>query len=698
MPSAGAIIVSNSFGMEMMAKLQQFFKRPLNFFISQQEKKQLPTSENVKVENLPDGLSDHVVQELVHKVLSGEGAWFLPKGHCASQPHLLALDERVVEIAKESGKSVVPVWVESPSAEIFNFTLEKTATWLNRRGGADDILALGDPIPPAELSLEKLRECLLDLGSEAFAAREDLQISLPAACVQGLKARGLSTVVTDAFLQNKSLNGFLLLGLALALSRRIGRTVSGPRIGIVLPPGIASITANLASLLCGKVPVNLNFTAGRKANEIAIRKSGLDTIITVPALQERFKDFPWTEKVLDIQEELKKLPKLKILLNALVGALLPTEFLASVYGFSKDGGDREAALLFSSGSTGEPKGIVLTHKNIVANVTQVRETLQFPTEQKLLGCLPTFHSFGFTVTVWYPLCGGPQVVTYSNPLETAKLAEIIHQHQIQLAVTTPTFLRGYLKKASREQLTSLWGIVTGAEKLPSELAEQFEEKFGVPIREGYGLTETTPVVSVNLKDPPGGSKLFPGQTLHKRGTVGRPIPGVAVSIRDPETGTPQPTNVTGMIWLKGANVFRGYLADAERSSEVLKDGWFRTGDLGRMDEDGFLVIEGRVSRFSKIGGEMVPHGTLEYALQRIFAQDKETPVFAVTGRSHPERGEELVVLTSIPLTNTAIGEALRKEGFPNLWIPKVVKIVEKIPILASGKLDLQEINNLATES
>lgn len=695
--ATGALVVTNSLGTEQMLELQRYYKKPLRFItcLSAADFAVQRWPAELKVENVPAGASASVIEQLVHSLLSGEGAWFLPVGRNVVQPHLMALHDKIADIAREARKAVYPVWVEDPSAPLYNFALQKTADWLKRSSHAEKIIAVGDPIPPDEVNSSSLRHALLEVGSEAYAARDDLKVSLQAACVEGLKQRGSAPLVTDAYLNNKELSGRIMLGLGLAVSKKLRKLTASRRLGIVLPPGIATMVTNLGCILCGKIPVNLNFTAGRASNEIAIKKAGLDTVLTVPTLQDRFKDFPWPKNTVDVQSLLKNLPKPEIILHTLKGALLPTSALASIYGFPTEGGDIEAALLFSSGSTGEPKGIPLTHRNIVSNITQVRETLQFPTDHKLLGCLPTFHSFGFTVTVWYPMCGGPHVVTYINPLEAAKLSEIIHEHKIQLAVSTPTFLRGYLKRATREQLSSLWGVVTGAEKLPLDLAEQFEEKFGVPVREGYGLTETTPVVSVNLNDPPDGSKDFPGQSLNKRGSVGRPLPGIAVRITNPQTDAQQEINSTGMIWLKGPNIFKGYLDDPERSAEVLHDGWFKTGDLGRIDEEGFLHIEGRISRFSKIGGEMVPHGAIESLLQRIFAPESEIMVFAVTGRAHAEKGEELVLLTTLQLTTTTIGEALRKEGIPNLWVPKVVKLVEKIPVLASGKLDLQTLKKLA---
>jgi len=695
LPPSGAIIVSNAIDLHDLPLIQRTFRRPIQFIVSTNQKHcRLPYIPEMRFEQLPLDVPSDVENTYVNQVLAGHGFWFLPLGRLARIPHLPALHPFCITLAKKAFKPIVPIWFDNPSTAHYDYFADKLGKPPRLFCKTDPAMCIGEPVSHDIATLYVLQQKLLELGAEIFSNRQDLQINLAVACIKGLKDRGSRTLITDAYLENKRLSANTVLGLSLALSTRIRKITPEKRLGIALPPGIPGLITNLAAILCGKTPVNLNFTAGRAVNKIAIRKSCVSTVISTQTIQERFKEFPWPCNTIDVQQLFKRISKLEILSHILTAKLLPVESLSRLYGFALQGGDSEAALLFSSGSTGGPKGIVLTHKNILANVIQVRETLQFATNKKLLGCLPIFHSFGFTVTIWYPICHGPELVTYINPLDAAKLVEIIHAHKVDLLVTTPTFLRGLMKRATPEQLSSLWGIVTGAEKLPVDLADQFEKKLRVPVREGYGLTETAPVVSVNLIDPPGGSQAFPGLFLCKRGTVGKPVPGVAVRITDPDTGQTLPSSQTGMIWLRGANVFPGYLDAPELTQEALVDGWFKTGDLGRLDEDGFLIIEGRVSRFSKIGGEMVPHGTIESILQKCFAPESEVPCFAVGGRPHAEKGEELVLLTTYKISPTEIGEVLRKNGLPNLWIPKVVKYIEKIPTLASGKLDLQTIQSL----
>lgn len=389
--------------------------------------------------------------------------------------------------------------------------------------------------------------------------------------------------------------------------------------------------------------------------------------------------------------------KVQIGLCYALSKILPASMLARILGIPREGGHEEAVLLFTSGSSGDPKGVVLSHRNLLANVNQFGARIDLHPYDKVLGCLPLFHSFGCAVTMWYPLLEGISVVTYPNPLDTGKLAELIEQHSVRLLLATPTFLRGYLRKATKEQLAPLKLVITGAEKLPPAIAEAFEERFGKCVLEGYGLTETAPVTNVNLPDVDGANDpCCPVLPNHRFGSVGLLIPGIAVRITDPDTQEPLPLHQRGIIWFRGANVFEGYLEQPEKTRDVIKNGWFRTGDLGRLDEDGFLYIEGRLSRFSKIGGEMVPHETVEDLINQAMKHSEDERVIAVTGVPDEAKGEALVLLSADPDTDiNELRSRLTEEGIPTLWIPKKVISVEKIPILASGKLDIKACEEIA---
>ncbi|HAA86888.1 MAG TPA: 2-acyl-glycerophospho-ethanolamine acyltransferase, partial [Verrucomicrobiales bacterium] len=490
---------------------------------------------------------------------------------------------------------------------------------------------------------------------------------------------------------------------AAALSRIIREETKKNRVGIVLTPGKGGLVANLAVLLSGKIPVNLNFTAGSDAVTSSIEQADLDKIITAGAFVEKYPGFPWPndEKILFIEKilpDLKKKKKIALWFIAL--KFLSPKRLAKMLGIEEKGGDEEAVLLFTSGSSGNPKGVVLTHRNILANVSQFGSRLELNDDDKVLGCLPLFHSFGSTVTLWYPMLEGVDLVTYPSPLDPPKLADLIQKHKVTLLLATPTFLRGYMRRVDPEKLKTIKYVVTGAEKLPQKLAEAFSEKFGKKVMEGYGLTETSPVSNVNIPnvETENNTELIPSERF---GSVGQFLPGVAVRITDTNNDTQIPINQSGMIWLKGSNIFKEYLHLPEQTNEVIKEKWFRTGDIGRVDEDGFLYIEGRLSRFSKIGGEMVPHETIEAHVNKALGYDSEAEKkIAIVGVPDEAKGEALVMLSSVEMDNDSI-KALRQKlldsGVAALWIPKKIVKVEEIPSLASGKLDIKGCEELAKE-
>jgi acyl-[acyl-carrier-protein]-phospholipid O-acyltransferase/long-chain-fatty-acid--[acyl-carrier-protein] ligase len=391
------------------------------------------------------------------------------------------------------------------------------------------------------------------------------------------------------------------------------------------------------------------------------------------------------------------MPRLKpqIILWWMMSILLPARLLLRLLKIPREGGHTEAVLLFTSGSTGEPKGVVVSHRNVVGNVSQFRQLLDATKDDAILASLPFFHTFGSTVTLWYPLIEGVRIVTYPSPLEAAKNAALIERYKLTLLLATPTFLRGYLRKVEADKLRSLRLVITGAEKLPLELAKNFEERLNQRVFEGYGLTETSPVVSVNLPEPrptKPGERVQPSSRL---GSVGKMAPGIAAEIRQPETDCKLSLHETGMLWLRGVNIFEGYLHDPQRTADVLQDGWLKTGDLGRFDEDGFLYIEGRLSRFSKIGGEMVPHEAIESKIVDLLGLSgrDERPI-AIMGVQDEAKGEALVLLSAVDVDLAQLRKKLHEAGVPNLWIPKHGHRVESIPVLASGKLDLKKCREL----
>jgi acyl-[acyl-carrier-protein]-phospholipid O-acyltransferase / long-chain-fatty-acid--[acyl-carrier-protein] ligase len=618
--------------------------------------------------------------------------------HRRGLPVLLVHDglpiETLVEVARLARATVLPVEVLRTDCIRLGRPHALLEEWVSC--GSFHIHQ-APPIEPAGLGIDLLAQTVMELQARALEAHPALEGHLARLIVRNLRGRFFQPVFTDAFQNGRSLRGGMLLGVAWELAEWIKRNISGPRVGIVLPPGLGATIANLACLLADKTPVNLNFTMGRAANAKAIAAAGLTQTITADAFVAKVGDFPWTPERFDLAKLLKNLGKFSILARAFRALVYPTDRILHELGIPAKGGNREAGLLFTSGSSGDPKGVPLSHRNIIANILQVEAILPAAKIKSLLGCLPIFHSFGFTVTLWWPLAGGPRVVTYVSPLDSAKIASIIGEYDISLLITTPTFLRALLRKAKPEQFASLALVVTGAEKLPTPLLEEFESKTGVPVCEGYGMTEACPVISTNLTDEvveAAGGRL-PGRTV---GSVGRPLYGIAVRVCHPETGEYLPISHTGLLWFRGANVFRGYLDDPAKSELVLRDGWYSSGDVGHVDAKGFLFIDGRMSRFSKIGGEMVPHGTVEMHLFDILRESQGSGAeigLAVVGTRDPQKGEALVVLVNGEVDPEVIRKGMAARGLPNLWIPKQFVRVEAVPTLASGKLDLRKCQELA---
>jgi acyl-[acyl-carrier-protein]-phospholipid O-acyltransferase/long-chain-fatty-acid--[acyl-carrier-protein] ligase len=570
---------------------------------------------------------------------------------------------------------------------------------------SESVMAFGPLLDGEDLSLASYQEQLLSLSEQCFSRHPALNWHLGLALLRGFKKHGSRNYVVDGK-DDRKMPYSHVLAAACALSRHIKTQTNQKRVGVILPPGIGGLIANMAVIFAGKIPVNFNFTAGRAAVQSALRQSGVDHFVTADTFVRKMQAFPWPPlKQMTFLERLMPSLKKKIALWLGISKILPAAVLAKILGVPSKGGDAEALLLFTSGSSGEPKGVALTHRNILANVAQFGSRLNLSGSDSVLGSLPLFHSFGCTVTLWYPIIQGLNLVTYPSPLETKKLAELIAQYNVTLMLATPTFLRGYLRGVNREQLAPIKLCVTGAEKLPATVAQSFETRFGKRVFEGYGLTETSPVSNVNLPDPTPVGKEGDGHAwlpAYRLGSVGQMIPGLAVRITHPETNAPQSIHQSGMIWFKGANIFRGYLNDPKRSASVLdKDGWFRTGDIGRVDMDGFLYIEGRLSRFSKIAGEMVPHETVEEALVKAMGLEGESNRrIAVVGVPDLDRGEALVLLTTLsggPEQQEILDLRYRLLdcGVPPLWIPKKMIRISEIPVLASGKLDVQGCEKIA---
>jgi len=535
----------------------------------------------------------------------------------------------------------------------------------------------GEPLEGG-VSAAELRLRVMELASRATEFRKTPDYTLAHQFVKTARKNWSKPALADS--TGKEVTFGKTLAAGMAIERYLDSNCGGEKcIGILLPACVGGALANIGVTLAGRVAVNLNFTAGQMAVNSAVARCGIRTVLSSPAFLEKVKmEFSSGVRVVMIEEALKGAGAMD-LLRARFGRLKNPPRPAD-----------PACIVFSSGSTGEPKGVELSHGALMANVEASSQVYELGPTDCMLGALPFFHAFGYTITLWLPLVQGFRAVYHPNPMDAQAVGELSAKYKATFLLSTPTFCTAYLRKCLPEQFAFLRYVLTGAEKMRPELAQSFEKKFNIAPLEGYGCTEMGPVISVNRPDVP---NEMPPQEGKRLGSVGRTLPGIAVRIVDPDTLQPKASGEEGLLLVKGPSRMTGYWNDPQRTAEAIHDGYYITGDIARMDEDGFLFITGRISRFSKIGGEMVPHVRIEEAL------GLDSPC-VVIGVPDPQRGERLAVLyTHAEAEPAALVERLKAAGLPPLWIPKRENFyrVESIPTLGTGKTDLRAVRTLAMD-
>jgi len=624
----------------------------------------------------------------------GELVCIFPEGQITRTGTLLPFRRGFERITKGRQTPIIPIHLDRVWGSIFSFDGGKFFWKWPERIPYPVTVSFGGPLPP-ETPAPEVREAIRTLSEQAWQLRKPHRRPLHREFIRAMRRRPFRFAMAD---QNRPhVSGFQALVGSIVLARTLRpRWESQPRVGILLPPSVAAALLNIAAPLCGKTSVNLNYTVGKSGLEAAVRLAELRTIVTSRLFVEKAKlelpDGPTVIWLEDIAQTIGAAQKLFATLLA-VGA--PARVIERICGQKTPlTMDDLATIIFSSGSTGEPKGVMLSHFSIDANAQGATQVLHLYQRERVLGILPFFHSFGYLV-FWFVMFNNAALVFHPSPLDVAAIGELVRRYRITFLVTTPTFLQLYQRRCTPEQFSSLRVVLTGAEKLPARLAQAFKDRFGLDPIEGYGVTECAPVIAVNCPDFRAAGFYQPAS---RRGTVGQPLPGVSVKIVDPESDTPLLPGTPGMLLVKGPNVMTGYLGREDLTANVMRDGWYITGDIAMVDDDGFLTITDRLSRFSKIGGEMVPHGKVEEALQQAVGTDIQ--VFAVTGIPDDRKGEQLAVLHT--LEESRIAEILAKlvaTGLPNLFMPprgNFVK-VEALPVLGTGKMDLRRLKQIAME-
>ena len=595
--------------------------------------------------------------------------------------------------------SPVPVFVGSYRNDLWRtFCTDKTAD--------ETIVRVLPKLNPGPLTGERVLEAWMEASAEEYNERPIVNTSVARLLVEGLRRNGKSELIDG--MDGSRLPFYKMLGVAMALAKELKNKYNDRRLGILLPPGKGGVIANYACILAGIVPVNINYTSSEPAFRSIVRQSGITHFISARTFMSKLPQFPWPQgdAIIHLDKTLKGIGMAKIAAWVAFARMAPLPLINSRFNLDAHSGDEEAALLFTSGSSGEPKGVALSHRMIVANVTQLLSKVYLEPGNKFLCSLPIFHSFGLTISTMLPALYGFGMVTYPSPLEAKKLNELIEEHKIALVVSTPTFARSMLRRATADTYKSVKYFVVGAEKLQKVVADEFRDKCGITVLEGYGLTETAPVCAVNLDDAgstPEQPYFVPGRRF---GSVGPLLPGLAVRLTDPDDDSVSvPLNEQGMIWFKGANVFKGYIGRDDLNAEIFRDGWFKTGDLGKVDLNGFLTLGGRRSRFSKVAGEMVPHEVVEDAIEGFVEKPEgfSGRAVAVMGVPDAQKGEALVLLSclhtaNLPQALDEIRSKLVEAGLPRLWCPREIIPVENIPVLPTGKMDLRGCQMLANEA
>lgn len=490
------------------------------------------------------------------------------------------------------------------------------------------------------------------------------------AFVKTAKKMGGKTAFIDRS-TDKRMSYTQMLIASLILAEKLKRYAAG-HIGILLPTSAGCALITIAALMSGRVPVMINYSTGAARNaSFAQRKCGFSTIITSKALLEKI-DCPFVEGMVFLEDLINDISPADKLI-AVGKAKLPLPLLLRMLGSSQEQDD--AVLLFTSGSEREPRTVQLSHRNITSNIAAFSKLVHLSSDDVLLASLPYFHVFGLTINLWTPLLLGMTAVSYANPLDYRTICTIIRDERPTIMAGTPAFLAGYLKKSEPGDFASLRLVVSGADRCPESLREGFLHKHGISLIEGYGATETSPVISANCHE------------ANRPGSVGKPIDGVSVKIEHYETGRPCTTGEVGRILVKGDLVMKGYLDDYEETSMRIRGGWYDTGDLGYFDADGFLWISGRLRRFVKIGGEMVSLVQVEYALEKLLP---DGIVCCVVEVPDPKKGARIIATVTEPLDEKHILKEL-SHHLPQIALPKEFIVLPEMPKMGSGKIDFRGV-------
>ncbi|MGM0544511.1 MAG: acyl-[ACP]--phospholipid O-acyltransferase [Pseudomonadota bacterium] len=647
--------------------------------------------------------AEKALADVAEQLNAGEVVCLFPEGAISRTGQLGEFRrgyERACNMANPDVK-IVPFYLRGLWGSQFSRSSSKLKELRNAPLHRSVVVAFGKSLPK-DTPADVLKRRIFEQATRSWQQAMDDLPTLPNAWIQSVKRRPGELALADT--QGRPLNASQALTASLLMAKRIRKFNPGQNVGLLLPTSSAGVIANMATLLAGKTLVNLNYTADQEALSSTLSQAEITTVFTsrrfLKTLEQRGLDVSqwFGEKQVVFLEDLQTtIGRVERLSTWLAVRILPTWLLQRCFCHGHDA-DATAAILFSSGSEGEPKGVMLSHRNLMANIKQTSDVLNTQSNDVVMGSLPLFHAFGLTVTQLLPLIEGLPLVCHPDPTDAPGIAGAIAKHKATIMFGTSSFLRLFVRstKVHPLMLESLRIVVAGAEKLDDNVRNDFALKFHKPIYEGYGATEIAPVASVNLPDAMG-VHYQQVQRGSKVGSVGMPLPGTSFKIVDPESFEELPTGEAGMILISGPQIMQGYLNDPRRTAQALReiDGqyWYVTGDKGFIDEDGFLTLIDRYARFAKIGGEMISLSAVEAAVEAALGE----PDNALMAVSIPDsrKGERIVLLSETALDANTVKAAMLANGTQAMMVPSHWLTVENIPYLGSGKADFAEAKRLA---
>ena len=656
-----------------------------------------------KVIPIGGGASKESIQTIRSYLENGEVVALFPEGHISYNGQINEFQkgfEHVLEGLENI--TTVPFYLRGLWGSSFSRADSHYKILSKKRGKREVLVAFGKPIN-GFIDAVAMKQKVVELSFSAWEHFINEQAPLTHHWLESAKSDLFKECVADA--QGTELNNVKFIAAVLSFAKVLKTKLRGQRhVGVLLPSSAAGAIVNMALFVLGKVPVNLNYTLSAESMQKALAKAQIDTVLSSAKFLDKLtaKGFDFNailaDKLLfaeDIAKGLNKTAKT----HAFLTALFAPQWWIKLRYFADVKLDDTATILFSSGSEGDPKGIELSHKNLLTNIKQVSELLNFRRDDVILNSLPIFHSFGLTVTTLLPLCEGVKMVSVADPTDGAAIGKMSAKHGVSILFGTSTFFRLYTrnKKLHPLMFQNVRIVIAGAEKLKPDVKDAFRLKFGLEIHEGYGTTETAPVAAVNVPNILEKDSLKE-LTFTKEGTVGLPLPGTIIKIVDPDTLNELKTGEDGLILIGGGQVMKGYLDDPEKTAEVIAelDGvrYYKTGDKGHIDEHGFVTIVDRYSRFAKIGGEMISLGAVEANLSQAIGEDA---LFVATAVNDDKKGESVVLLVKSELPLSDIQQRIKALNIPPIMLPSEIFLVDEIPLLGSGKIDFKRAKLLATE-